>query len=119
MATNFRLAYLNGTEFTDLFPRTSIGGITDAVQALRFASLQVTIPATTDMTQTITITTEAGMEDAWVEMNLVGDTDQEKADYATITQFEIQPNQLIITRLGSMPTGQIQVNLLFYMQGVE
>lgn len=119
MATNFRLAYLNGTEFTDLFPRTSIGGITDAVQALRFATVQTTIPATTDMTQTITITTETGMEDAWVEMNLVGDTDQEKADYATITQFEIQPNQLIITRLGSMPTGQIQVNLLFYMQGVE
>lgn len=119
MATNFRLAYLNGTEFTDLFPRTSIGGITDAVKALRFASLQVTIPATTDMTQTITITTEAGMEDAWVEMNLVGDTEQEKADYATITQFEIRPNQLIITRIGSMPTGQIQVNLLFYMQGVE
>lgn len=119
MATNFRLAYLNGTEFTDLFPRASIGGITDAVKALRFASLQVTIPATTDMTQTITITTEAGMEDAWVEMNLVGDTEQEKADYATITQFEIQPNQLIITRIGSMPTGQIQVNLLFYMQGVE
>lgn len=119
MATNFRLVYLNGTEFTDLFPRTSIGGITDAVKALRFASLQVTIPATTDMTQTITITTEAGMEDAWVEMNLVGDTEQEKADYSTITQYEVQPNQLIITRLGSMPTGQIQVNLLFYMQGVE
>lgn len=119
MATNFRLAYLNGTEFTDLFPRTSISGITDAVQALRFATVQATIPATTDMTQTITITTETGMEDAWVEMNLIGDTEQEKADYATITQFEIQPNQLIITRLGSMPSDEIQVNLLFYMQGVE
>lgn len=119
MATNFRLAYLNGTEFTDLFPKTSISGITDAVQALQFASLQVTIPATTDMTQTIAITTEAGMEDAWVEMGLIGDTEQEKTDYSTITQYEVQPNQLIITRLGSMPTGQIQVNLLFYMQGVE
>lgn len=119
MATNFRLAYLNGTEFVDLFPKTSIGGITDATKALKFVTIQTTIPATTDMTQTITISTQTGMENAWVEMRLIGNSQQEIDDYATITQYEIQPNQLIITRLGSMPVGEIQVNLIFYMQGVE
>lgn len=119
MATNFRLAYLNGTEFVDLFPKTSIGGITDATQALKFVTIQATIPATTDTTQTITITTQNGMEDAWVEMRLIGNSQQEIDDYATITQYEIQPNQLIIKRLCSMPVGEIQVNLIFYMQGVE
>lgn len=118
-AIGFRLSYLNGYDFIDLFPKTSIEGISGTEQMLKINSLQLTIPATTDMTQIIPITTENNMEKTWVEMNLIGTTEQEKNDYATITQFEIQPNQLIITRLGSMPTGQIQVNLLFYMQGVE
>lgn len=118
-AIGFRLSYLNGFNFIDLFPKTSIEGISGTEQMLKINSLQLTIPATTDMTQIIPITTENNIEKTWVEMNLIGTTEQEKKDYATITQFEIQSNQLIITRLGSMPVDQIQVNLLFYMKGVE
>ena len=54
-------------------------------------------------------------EDSWVEMVLVGDTEQEQKDYSTITQFQVFNNQLVITRLNQMPTNSIEVKLLFYM----
>lgn len=118
MAINFRLSYLNGSEFTDLFQKTSIKEIKETNQLLKPIEIQVEIPATNDLTQVIQILTTTEMEEAWVEMNLIGNTTQEKIDYNTITQFQIQSNQLIITRLGNKPTNQIQVNLLFYTQGV-
>ena len=56
-------------------------------------------------------------EDSWVEMVLVGDTEQEQKDYSTITQFQVFNNQLVITRLNQMPTNSIEVKLLFYIRG--
>ena len=56
-------------------------------------------------------------EDSWVEMVLVGDTEQEQKDYSTITQFQVFNNQLVITRLNQMPTDSIEVKLLFYIRG--
>lgn len=56
-------------------------------------------------------------EDSWVEMVLVGDTEQEQKDYSTITQFQVFNNQLVVTRLNQMPTNSIEVKLLFYIRG--
>lgn len=111
---DFRLSYKNNTEYVDLFPRTSMEGIIGAEQAFKKVSLDVTIPASQDTTQTIQITTDAKMPDSIVEMYLVTTGEQAEQDYATIDQYEIQTNQMIITRLGNKPTGSIDVVLLFY-----
>ena len=114
---NFRLSYLNGLNFIDLFPKTSLNAIVDEGSLLQISVLPVTIPATTENVQTINLDLTDGMEDAWVEMYLSGNTVQNQEDYSTITQYQIQNNQLIITRLNNKPVGQIQVNLVFYLNG--
>lgn len=118
MPTNFRLAYTNGIEYTDLFPSTSINGIVDANNVFEIVTLDVTIPApsTTTLTQTVTITTTQEMTDADFNMVLLSTGDQAQADYSTITQVEITTNQLNITRLYDMPTNSIDVRLIFFEQ---
>lgn len=117
MDVNFRLSYLSNNGFVDLFPKTNTLGIIDAEQSLIFASTSVQIPAYSGQTQTIPLSISQDVEGSWVEMVLIGDTDQEKKDYSTITQFQVENNQLIITRLNQMPTNSIEVNLLFYIKG--
>lgn len=116
MPTNFRLAYNAGTDYVDLFPKTSIQAITDASQVYQITTLQVTIPAVSTMTQTITITTDSAMASSPVRMVLDSTGDQAESDYSTITQFQVNTNELVITRLYSMPTGSIDVTLIFFEQ---
>lgn len=117
MDVNFRLSYLSNNGFVGLFPKTNTLGIVDAGPSLSFALTSIEIPAYSGQTQTISLSIPQDIEGSWVEMVLIGDTDQEKKDYSTITQFQVENNQLIITRLNQMPTNSIEVNLLFYIKG--
>lgn len=122
MPTNFRLAYnSDGLNYTDLFPRTSMSAIIDGGNAYQITALDVDIPVPSDssITQTIAITTTQEMVDAVFRMYLISTGDQAEEDYATITQAEVQENQLVITRLYNMPSDEIAVRLLFFEKGMS
>lgn len=114
MAVNFRLAYNSGTEFVDLFPRTNIDEIIGG-RMMSYSTISVTIPSPSSATttQTVAITTTDNQVASPVSMMLTSTGSQAQADYATITQFEILENQLVLTRLYSQPTGSINVVLIF------
>lgn len=114
MAVNFRLAYNSGTEFVDLFPRTNMDGVIGD-NMMSYSTISVTIPAPSPAatTQTVAITTTDSQEASPVSMMLTSTGSQAQADYATITQFEVLENQLVLTRLYSQPTGSINVVLIF------
>lgn len=117
MPTNFRLAYnSDGLNYVDLFPKTSTDAIIGADNIYEITQLQVDIPAPTSSTttQTISITTTPQMVAAPFRMYLVSTGEQAESDYSTITQAQVQTNQLVITRLYNMPTDDITVGLVFF-----
>lgn len=119
MPTNFRLAYnSDGLNYVDLFPKTSMDAIIGADNAYEITELQVTIPApsTSTLNQTITISTTPEMVNSPFRMYLVSTGNQAQNDYNTITQAQVQTNQLIITRVYDMPTDSIIVMLVFFEQ---
>ena len=120
MALNFRLAARQGTGYTDLFPRlASIDNVIDANSAFKKETINVTIPATSDNTQTITITTTPEQVAAPVNMYMTSTGEQAQADYATINQFSVTDNTLTIIRVYTMPTGSIDVTLEFLVKRGE
>ena len=116
MATNFRLAYTNGIEYIDLFPKTSVAAIVDAQNIYDIVQVDVNIPAPTSpaLTQTVALSTTPAMVAAPFRVYLSSTGTQAESDYATINQVEVQDNQLVITRLGDMPVGAIDVTLVFF-----
>lgn len=119
MPTNFRLAYnSDGLNYVDLFPRTSTNAIVDADNIYEITKLQVDIPApsASTLTQSITISTTPQMVAAPFRMYLVSTGEQAESDYSTITQVQVQENELIVTRLYSMPEDTITVELVFFEQ---
>lgn len=116
MATNFRLAYTNGIEYIDLFPKTSVTAIVDAQNIYDIVQVDVNIPAPTSpaLTQTVALSTTPAMVAAPFRVYLSSTGTQAESDYATINQVEVQDNQLVITRLGDMPVGAIDVTLVFF-----
>lgn len=121
MATNFRLAYTNGIEYIDLFPKTSVTAIVDAQNIYDIVQVDVNIPAPTSpaLTQTVALSTTPAMVAAPFRVYLSSTGTQAESDYATINQVEVQDNQLVITRLGDMPVGAIEVTLVFFEIGGE
>lgn len=116
MATNFRLAYTNGIEYIDLFPKTSVTAIVDAQNIYDIVQVDVNIPAPTSstLTQTVALSTTPAMVAAPFRVYLSSTGAQAESDYATINQVEVKDNQLVITRLGDMPVGAIDVTLVFF-----
>ena len=119
MATNFRLAYKFGNDYADLFLRTSIGSVIDSENSLEFVQIPITIPATSDVIQTIPFAGHGDLSNFWVEIRLKSSGGTSVPDYSTITQFEVKANQLVVTRLNEKPVNPIDVELLFYKQGVK
>lgn len=121
MATNFRLAYTNGIEYIDLFPKTLVTAIVDAQNIYNIVQVDVNIPAPTSpaLTQTVALSTTPAMVAAPFRVYLSSTGTQAESDYATINQVEVQDNQLVITRLGDMPVGAIDVKLVFFEVGGE
>lgn len=121
MATNFRLAYTNGIEYIDLFPKTSVTAIVDAQNMYDIVQVNVNIPAPASptLTQTVALSTTPAMVAAPFRVYLSSTGTQAESDYATINQVEVQDNQLVITRLGDMPVGAIDVTLVFFEVGSE
>lgn len=117
MPTNFRLAYnSDGLNYVDLFPKTSTDAIIGADNIYEITQLQVDIPApsTSTLTQSVAISTTPQMVAAPFRMYLVSTGEQAESDYSTITQAQVQTNQLVITRLYNMPTDDITVGLVFF-----
>lgn len=114
MAVNFRLAYNSGTQFVDLFPRTNMAAV-ETDNLLQYTTIDVTIPAPSSATttQSIAITPTTAQVNAPVYMMLTSTGTQAQQDYATITQYEVTTNALVITRLYSQPSGSINVTLIF------
>lgn len=121
MATNFRLAYTNGIEYIDLVPKTSVTAIVDAQNVYDIVQVDVNIPAPTSpaLTQTVALSTTPAMVAAPFRVYLSSTGTQAESDYATINQVEVQDSQLVITRLGDMPVGAIDVTLVFFEIGGE
>ena len=121
MATNFRLAYTNGIEYIDLFPKTSVTAIVDAQNIYDIVQVDVNIPSPTSpaLTQTVALSTTPAMVAAPFRVYLSSTGTQAESDYATINQVEVQDSQLVITRLGDMPVGAINVTLVFFEAGGE
>ena len=116
MAVNFRLAYRSGIDYSDLFPTTNIEAVIDS-NFLRYSSIEgvsIPVPSGNPTTQTIAIQTTAAQVASNVRMELATG---EQDDYNTIVQFEIQTNQLVLTRLYEWPTNAITVNLIFEERG--
>ena len=120
MAVNFRLAYNSGLDIVDLFPASSMAAVDGAENVMQYSTLNVTIPAPTsqDVTQTISITTTAQQVAAPVYMVLTSTGAQAESDYATISQYQVTENQLVITRLYNWPQDSINVTLIFEEAGV-
>lgn len=116
MATNFRLAYTNGIEYIDLFPKTSVTAIVDVQNIYDIVQVDVNIPAPTSstLTQMVALSTTPAMVAAPFRVYLSSTGTQAESDYATINQIEVQDNQLVITRLGDMSVGAIDVMLVFF-----
>lgn len=121
MAVNFRLAYNQGIDYVDLFPRSNVQAIIGADDILQYSTINVTIPAPSDNpnTQTIAITTTEAQVNAPVNMFLVSTGAQAQNDYGTIDQFEVQENSLVITRLYNWPSDSIEVMLVFQQKGAQ
>lgn len=113
MAIDFRLAYRSPTEFVDLFPKTQFQAIDDVGNLFNTVILPVTIPASSDIIQTITITASAELANSVNRMYLSSGSQE---DYGTITQYQVNENQLIITRLYGGSENDIEVNLVFFVK---
>ena len=119
MPTNFRLAYnSDGLNYVDLFPKTSTDAIIGANNIYEITQLQVDIPApsTSTLTQSVAISTTPQMVSSPFRMYLVSTGEQAESDYSTITQAQVQENELIVTRLYNMPVDTITVGLVFFEQ---
>lgn len=119
MAIQVRISYKDGAGYTDMALRSSMQAIIDADDVYKKVFLTVDIPASQDLTQTISITTDNKMAESAVDMFLNTTGEQAQSDYNTISQFQVLDNQLVITRLGDKPTGSINVTLIFYEKGAQ
>lgn len=118
MAIDVRLTYQQSQRnYVDLFPHTLVSAIADVNTEFQKVPLVVTIPPSEELTQTIAITTDAKMPNSNFDVYLNTTGDQAKVDYSTISQLEVQANQLIVTRIYEKPTGTIEVTLVFYEKG--
>lgn len=115
MAVNFRLAYNDGLDIVDLFPKSNVMSIIDNTNAMKYSTIDVAIPApTTEVTtQTIAITTTTAQVNAPVYMFLTSTGEQAEIDYSTITQFSVSTNELELVRLYNWPQESINVTLVF------
>ena len=115
MAINFRLSYNQGFSYTDLFPRTDVKGISfnTSTSRSRHATINLTIPPTNDLIQSIPVDIPLAYVNVPVYMELLYKSESDIYDYSTISQFQILDGTLNITRLYTKPTGSIQVVLVF------
>lgn len=113
MSQNFKLSYNMGFNYVDLFPKTSIEAIKFNQDISYQTSIFVTVPATTDLIQTIPIPITQKYLNVPVFMELLDGKKNDQYNYATISQFRIIENNLEITRLFLKPTDSINIVLIF------
>lgn len=111
MALDFRLAYRSPTEYVDLFPKVNITDIDGMENTYVKNIINVEIPAVSTLTQNINITASAELANKNIDMYLVSGSQE---DYSTITQYQVNENELILTRLYTYPNDTINVALIFY-----
>ena len=120
MAIDFRLAYNSGTEIVDLFPGSDIKLVRGNENIMKYSTIEVTVPSNSaqQTTQNISITTNEKQVSAPVFMLLKSTGAQAEFDFATISQYKIEDNLLIIDRLYNFPQYDIDIVLLFEEAGV-
>lgn len=111
----FRLSQKDNSEYLDLFPKTSADAIANGESILGIQVLEVDVPTTADVTQTIAIQTNKQIVDAPFEVHRISG---DRKDYNTISQAMVSENTLTLTRLHNMPNGAIKIALVFYGMGV-
>ena len=118
MALKFRLAYNEGFDYVDLFPKTNIESIEGKDNVLRYSEVSVTVPATTEIEQTIPLTLTTAQQNAPFYVELTEVNDDTLDDYSTINQARVEGNSLILTRLVTFPKNEIKIKLRFKEVGV-
>lgn len=111
----FRLSQKDNNEYLDLFPRTSVNAIANDNNIRGKYVLEVDIPATTDIIQTIAIQTNQQIVNAPFEVHFVSG---DKNDFNTMSQVQVQDGILKIVRLHNMPKAIVKVVLVFTTMGV-
>lgn len=111
MALDFRLAYQSPTEYVDLFPKVNITDVNGMENTYIKNIINVEIPAVSALTQNITIVANIELVSKNIDMYLVSGNQE---DYNTITQYQVNENELILTRLYTYPNNTINVALIFY-----
>lgn len=117
MALNFRFAYNQGFEYVDLFPSTSVAAIKEGSIVSRQSVVNVTIPAVSDYTQTISLSLTQEQIDSMVYMQLIDLSENDQYNYDSISQYQVTEDGLVINRLYYYPTDSIQVALIFVENG--
>ena len=121
MAVTFRFAYNGGINYIDSFPKTNVQGIADNENLLTYSSLNVTIPVPTQVEtrQIISVTTTEAQVAAPFVVYLMTQGEQARYDYDSISQIQVEENQVIITRLHYQPQQEIQILIVFSEGGVN
>ena len=89
MSINFRLAYNQGVNYIDLFPKTNMEAIINNENGLSYSLINnITIPAVSQgtNTQTISINATASQNDSPFYVFLSSSGQQAQLDYQTINQ---------------------------------
>ena len=118
MSQNFRLSYHEGFDYIDLFPKTNIESIDGNDDVLKYSEVLVTVPATTEVEQTIPVTLTPTQQSAPFYVELTEVTKDTQDDYNTIDQAKVVDNSLVLTRLKNFPKGEIKIKLRFKEVGV-
>lgn len=111
----FRLSQKNNDEYLDLFPRTSVSAIANDSNLRGKYVIEVEVPKTANTTQTITIQTTPQIVDAPFEVHYVSG---DKVAFNTISQAQVRPNALVLTRIHNKPEGAVTIALVFTTMGV-
>ena len=113
MAVNFTLSYNNNNNYKDLFFQLNTAAIGMEGQ-FTISTVNVNIPTTQDTIQTIDLSLTASQENSMFRIYRSSDDADYIKNFSTISQAQITNGQLILTRLGNMPTAAIDVVLVFF-----
>ena len=118
MSFKFRLAYNEGFDYTDLFPKTNVKAIEGNEDILKYSEINLTIPVTTELEQTIPLTLTSNQQNSPFFIELQNVNEDTLTDYYTINQAQIVDNNLILIRLDNLPKNSIDVKIRFKEIGV-
>ena len=113
MSKNFKLSYNDGAEYVGLYPRTEMKNIFVNGKLLKVTTVEVVVPPTEELRQTIPFKHTISQEDSNFFVKLLGTGVEAERAYLTIDQAEVNSSGLVLTRLSKKPTTEIRIALIF------